>query len=208
MSPTTTTRVRIRALSRPAGVVLVCALALPQALAHPSERPAARVPRLARIVAAQARPAVAAGADVLFERVASHTTAHLAHLAHVALLRRLPPLTVRRVIAAGTRIARMPYHWGGGHGNWDDSGYDCSGSVSYALHGGGLLSVALDSSGLMSWGDPGPGRWITVYANGGHAFMVVAGRRFDTSGREQTGSRWQDAMRDTSGYVVRHPHGL
>ncbi|MEY2517457.1 MAG: hypothetical protein QOJ89_4815 [bacterium] len=118
------------------------------------------------------------------------------------------PLRVRQVIAAGNRIATMPYYYGGGHGNWNDSGYDCSGSVSYALHGAGLLDVALASGGLMSWGEPGPGRWISIYANGGHAFMVVAGRRFDTSGRGQTGSRWQTAMRDASGYVVRHPAGL
>jgi cell wall-associated NlpC family hydrolase len=118
------------------------------------------------------------------------------------------PLRVRQVIAAGNRIATRPYRYGGGHGNFNDSGYDCSGSVSYALHGAGLLDVALASSGFMSWGQPGPGRWISIYANGGHAFMVVAGRRFDTSGGGQTGSRWQTAMRDTSGYVVRHPAGL
>ena len=121
---------------------------------------------------------------------------------------KLPPLAVRRVIAAGDRIADAPYTYGGGHGNWDSGGYDCSGSVSYALHGGGLLDVALASGAFTSWGAPGPGRWITVYANGGHAFMVVAGRRFDTTGRGQSGSRWQDAMRDTSGYVARHPPGL
>ena len=115
---------------------------------------------------------------------------------------------MRQVIAAGNRIATMPYRYGGGHGNWNDSGYDCSGSVSYALHGAGLLDVALASGGFMGWGEPGPGRWISIYANSGHAFMVVAGRRFDTSGRAQTGSRWQAAMRDASGYVVRHPRGL
>ncbi len=118
------------------------------------------------------------------------------------------PVTVRRVIAAGKRIARLPYRYGGGHGSFEDGGYDCSGSVSYALHGGGLLDVALDSGQLMSWGDPGPGRWITVYAKPSHAYMVVAGRRFDTTGREQTGSRWQTVPGTTSGYVVRHPPGL
>ncbi|HEY1538338.1 MAG TPA: hypothetical protein VGF63_02990 [Solirubrobacteraceae bacterium] len=118
------------------------------------------------------------------------------------------PVVVRRVIAAGNRIATMPYVYGGGHGSFDDSGYDCSGSVSYALHGGGLLDVALDSGQFMSWGDPGPGRWITVYATPSHAFMIVAGHRFDTTGREQTGSRWQSLPGDTTGYVVRHPPGL
>ena len=77
--------------------------------------------------------------------------------------------------------------------------------MSYALHGGGLIDVALDSGQLMSWGDPGPGRWITIYAMPSHAYMVVAGHRFDTTGREQTGSRWQTLPGATAGYVVRHP---
>jgi cell wall-associated NlpC family hydrolase len=115
---------------------------------------------------------------------------------------------VRRVIRAGNRIARMPYKYGGGHGSFDDSGYDCSGSVSYALHGGGLLDAPLDSGQFMSWGKPGPGRWITVYANPGHAYMVVRGRRFDTSGQYRTGSRWQPNDRSSAGYTVRHPAGL
>ncbi|MEA2155646.1 MAG: hypothetical protein QOE11_1786 [Solirubrobacteraceae bacterium] len=118
------------------------------------------------------------------------------------------PARVRRIVAAADRIAHMPYRYGGGHGNWNDSGYDCSGSVSYALHGGGLLSGALDSGQFMAWGEPGPGRWITVYAAPGHAYMVVAGRRFDTSGRSATGSRWQADVRSAGGYVARHPRGL
>src|SRR4051794_3028384 len=117
------------------------------------------------------------------------------------------PRTVRRVIAAASRIAHKPYRYGGGHGSWNDWGYDCSGSVSYALHGGGLLSSPLDSSSLMGYGAPGRGRYITVYANPGHAFMVIAGRRFDTTGRDESGSRWNQRLRDTSGYVVRHPVG-
>jgi Putative peptidoglycan binding domain len=118
------------------------------------------------------------------------------------------PLVVRRVIAAGNRIARLPYKYGGGHAQFVDSGYDCSGSVSYALHGGGLLGSPLDSSQFMTWGAPGKGRWITIYANPGHAYMVVAGRRFDTTGRDEDGSRWHHAMRSASGYTVRHPPGL
>jgi lysozyme family protein len=118
------------------------------------------------------------------------------------------PAIVRRVIRAGNRIATMPYKYGGGHGTFDDTGYDCSGSVSYALHGGGLLSTPLDSSQFMSWGKPGPGRWITIYANPGHAYMVVRGRRFDTSGQYRTGSRWQPNDRSSAGYTVRHPAGL
>jgi peptidoglycan hydrolase-like protein with peptidoglycan-binding domain len=118
------------------------------------------------------------------------------------------PQRVRAIIAAGDRIAGMPYKYGGGHGQWEDSGYDCSGSVSYALHGAGLLDSALTSGGFMSWGAPGKGRWVTIYANPGHVYMVVAGRRFDTSGRDESGSRWQSRSRSTAGYTVRHPPGL
>jgi peptidoglycan hydrolase-like protein with peptidoglycan-binding domain len=118
------------------------------------------------------------------------------------------PVRVRRIIAAGNRIAGMPYKYGGGHGRWDDTGYDCSGSVSYALHGAGLLSSALTSGDFMSWGAPGGGRWVTIYASPGHVYMVVAGRRFDTTGRAENGTRWQAARRSSAGYVVRHPPGL
>ena len=118
------------------------------------------------------------------------------------------PDVVALVIAAGNEIATKPYKWGGGHGAWADSGYDCSGSVSFALAGAGLLDRPLDSSSFMRWGDPGPGRWISIYTNPGHAFMVVAGLRFDTSGA-QGGTRWQPAQgRSYSGFVVRHPPGL
>jgi cell wall-associated NlpC family hydrolase len=117
------------------------------------------------------------------------------------------PHAVRRVIRAANRIAGMPYRYGGGHATFFDTGYDCSGSVSYALHGGGLLSSPLDSTSFMSWGAPGPGRWITIYANPGHAYMTVNGRRFDTSGQSVNGTRWQASLRDTSGFVARHPVG-
>lgn len=118
------------------------------------------------------------------------------------------PIAVRRVIAAGNRIAHAPYRYGGGHASFQDSGYDCSGSLSYALNGGGLLDAPLDSTGLMSYGDPGPGRWITIYANSGHTYMVVRGRRFDTTGASSSGSRWQWEKRTTADYTVRHPPGL
>jgi peptidoglycan hydrolase-like protein with peptidoglycan-binding domain len=118
------------------------------------------------------------------------------------------PLRVRRVVAAGDRIAGKPYKYGGGHGQWEDSGYDCSGSISYALHGARLLDSALTSGGFMSWGAPGKGRWVTIYANPGHVYMVVNGRRFDTSGRDESGSRWQSRSRSSAGYTVRHPPGL
>ena len=116
--------------------------------------------------------------------------------------------TLQRVIAAANRIARRPYRYGGGHRTFNDSGYDCSGSISYALHGGGLLRSPLDSSGFMSYGAPGRGRHITIYANAGHAFMVIDGRRYDTSAIGETGSRWTSSHRSSQGYAVRHPRGF
>jgi cell wall-associated NlpC family hydrolase len=114
---------------------------------------------------------------------------------------------VARVVAAANEIAATPYVWGGGHGG-ASGGYDCSGSLSYALAAGGLLSSPLDSTGFMSWGAPGQGSRITVYANPGHAFMVVDGRRFDTSALSGGGTRWTSEMRSTAGFVARHPPGL
>jgi peptidoglycan hydrolase-like protein with peptidoglycan-binding domain len=115
---------------------------------------------------------------------------------------------VARVIAAANEIATRPYVYGGGHGSFQSSGYDCSGSVSYALHGGGLLSSPEDSSALESYGEPGTGSHITIYANAGHAFMVIDGRRFDTVAQQEGGSRWSSSMTSTAGYVARHPAGL
>jgi hypothetical protein len=118
------------------------------------------------------------------------------------------PGVVKRVILAANEIARFPYKWGGGHGAWRDDGYDCSGSVSFALAGAGLMSSPLTSGGFMHWGDAGPGRWISIYANNGHVWMVVAGLRFDTSGANGF-TRWQSMKgRSTAGFVVRHPPGL
>lgn len=118
------------------------------------------------------------------------------------------PGVVARVIAAGDAIATRPYVYGGGHGSFVSAGYDCSGSVSYALHGGGLIAAPEDSSQLESYGAPGPGRYITIYANAGHTWMTVDGRRFDTSAMSQTGgSRWGGGARSGAGYVVRHPVG-
>ena len=118
------------------------------------------------------------------------------------------PIEVKQIIEAGNVIARSPYKWGGGHGRWVDTGYDCSGSVSFALAAAGLLRGPLASGPLMSWGEPGRGKWVTIWSSPGHVFMEVAGLRFDTSGRQVTGSRWQNAMRSTSGFVARHPAGL
>jgi len=114
---------------------------------------------------------------------------------------------VQAVIAAANEIASTPYKWGGGHGAWSDNGYDCSGSVSFALAGARLLDSPLTSGLFMNYGDRGPGRWITIYANAGHMFMVVAGLRYDTSGANG-GTRWQAAPRSTVGFEVRHPPGF
>ena len=119
------------------------------------------------------------------------------------------PPAVRAAIAAGNRIRRKPYVWGGGHGVWEARGYDCSGSVSYVLHASGLLRSPLVSGAFArSFGLPGRGRWITVYANGGHAFMFVAGLRLDTSGSGGRGPRWRVVPRSLRGFVPRHPRGL
>jgi len=120
------------------------------------------------------------------------------------------PGAVKAVIAAANRIVDKPYKYGGGHGRWEDSGYDCSGSMSYALHGGRLLDRALTSSGFSSFGEAGRGEWITTYGSGGHSYMVVAGLRFDTGWNDNTsdGPSWSARMRPSRGYTARHPAGL
>jgi cell wall-associated NlpC family hydrolase len=119
------------------------------------------------------------------------------------------PEAVQRVVAGGNAIADFPYIWGGGHASFVANGYDCSGSVSYALAAGGLLSAPLVSGDLATWGEPGPGRWITIYANAGHTFMDVDGVWFDTAGRSGPyASRWLVSQPPLEGYAVRHPPGL
>jgi cell wall-associated NlpC family hydrolase len=120
------------------------------------------------------------------------------------------PAAVRKVIAAANKIRTKPYVWGGGHGRWWDRGYDCSGAVSFALHGGRLLSSPLPSGPMETWGAPGPGRWITVYANAGHAYAVIAGLRWDTAGNTSgSGPRWHEDLAAAAGgrFVARHPVG-
>jgi cell wall-associated NlpC family hydrolase len=119
------------------------------------------------------------------------------------------PEAVKNVIAAGNAIKNYPYIWGGGHGTFQARGYDCSGSVSYALKGANLVDTTMVSGDYMNYGDPGPGKWITIYSNAGHVFMVVGGLRFDTSFRDGPyGTRWQKAKRSYSGFTVTHPVGL
>jgi Putative peptidoglycan binding domain len=118
------------------------------------------------------------------------------------------PQEVKDAIAAANRITRKPYRYGGGHGSFEDSAYDCSGSVSYVLHGAGLLDRPRASGGLALWGSHGKGEWISVFANAGHAYMVIAGLRFDTSGRGEDGPRWRPDPRSGRYYTKRHPAGL
>jgi hypothetical protein len=123
------------------------------------------------------------------------------------------PTKVAEIINAANQVARKPYVYGGGHGRladetFVDTAYDCSGSVSFALAAAGLLDRPMDSTALARYGKPGRGRWVTIYANAGHAFMTVAGVRFDTSGRAEGGSRWQAKSRPVAGFTVRHPPGL
>lgn len=121
------------------------------------------------------------------------------------------PTAVKQVIAAANKIRLKPYIWGGGHGRWWDRGYDCSGAVSFALRGGRLITSPLPSGPMMTWGAPGRGRWITIYANAGHAYMVVAGLRFDTAGNKsgESGPRWHEGLTAAAGgrFVARHPIG-
>jgi cell wall-associated NlpC family hydrolase len=121
------------------------------------------------------------------------------------------PPAVQAVIAAGNEIARLPYRYGGGHLTYEDTAYDCSGSISYVFAAAHLLNQTVVSGQLENWGDPGRGKWITVFANAGHTFMYVAGLRFDTVALAETGSRWSDTSADEPDlktFSVRHPVGL
>jgi hypothetical protein len=118
------------------------------------------------------------------------------------------PKKVVQVIEAANEIEDKPYKWGGGHGSWKDKGYDCSGAISYALHGGGLLDAPLDSTGFTRWGKKGKGDWITVYGNPGHAYVIIAGLRWDTSMTPGDGPGWSKEMRSAKGFKKTHPAGL
>jgi hypothetical protein len=135
-------------------------------------------------------------------------TARLARDGRTAIPPASAPDPVKRAIYAANEITRKPYRYGGGHQSWNSRAYDCSGSVSYALHGGGLLDQPLHSSAFMRWGERGPGTWITVFTNPGHAYVVIAGLRFDTSGPGERGPRWRTAVRSSRSYKMRHPTGF
>jgi cell wall-associated NlpC family hydrolase len=130
-------------------------------------------------------------------------------LSGIALAPPEAPEAVQQVINAANTIVGRPYVWGGGHASFYSYGYDCSGSVSFALFGGGLIPEPLTSGSLEGWGEPGPGKWITVYANADHTFMEIAGLRWDTVGDARgTGPRWHLEPTSTAGFVARHPPGL
>ena len=121
------------------------------------------------------------------------------------------PAEVQAIINAGNQIALLPYRYAGGHLTYQDTAYDCSGSISYVLAAAHLLGYTVNSTALETYGDPGPGKWITIFANAGHTFMYVAGLRFDTVALAETGSRWSDRKADEpdlSTFIVRHPPGL
>jgi hypothetical protein len=160
----------------------------------------ARLGRLEATAAAQARAAAVTG-NVNVGGIAINTGGMVQAPAGA-------PAAVREVIAAGNAIATLPYVYGGGHASFHANGYDCSGSVSYALAAAGLVTSPMVSGAFESWGDLGPGRWITVYANAGHVWMDVAGWRFDTVALAEGGTRWSQSGGEFSGFVVRHPPGL
>jgi hypothetical protein len=120
------------------------------------------------------------------------------------------PAVIQQMINAGNQIAHLPYRFGGGHATYQDNAYDCSGSLSFVFIEAGILNTTVDSSALMGMGDPGPGKWVTIYANPGHTYMYVAGLRFDTVALAATGSRWSNGPPEegTGGFAVRHPPGL
>ena len=136
-------------------------------------------------------------------------TAELAPDGRTAIPPASAPDEVKNAILAANQLTRKPYRYGGGHRSFLlDTAYDCSGSVSYALHGAGLLEKPVDSSALMRWGERGTGEWITVYSNPRHVYAVIAGLRFDTSGPGQRGPRWRAAPRPSRGFAARHAEGL
>jgi hypothetical protein len=134
------------------------------------------------------------------------------YIAGVAAAPMSAPAIVQQIVWSGDAIIGLPYIWGGGHASFLSPGYDCSGTVSFALHGGALLKTPEDSSEFMHWGSHGIGRWVTIFSNPGHAYMTVAGLRLDTSAADdptnQQGPRWRPLRPGNGGYAVRHPLGL
>jgi hypothetical protein len=183
----------------------------------PEEQPTKVITDPAKMPAASAgsngsyKPSSAARSGKLFAHVRSTApgSSSAILLTGIALAPPDAPEAVKGVINNANSIVGRPYIWGGGHGSWYSNGYDCSGSVSFALFGGGLIPEPLTSGSLEGWGAPGPGKWITVYANATHTFAEIAGLRWDTVGDASgTGPRWHLAPNSTAGFVARHPPGL
>jgi cell wall-associated NlpC family hydrolase len=166
--------------------------------------------RMVRRDARVLRRQVESGARVKMPRAAAPAAGEKATLGAdgMAVAPASAPAEVKGVIEAANRIVGKPYKYGGGHGRWEDSGYDCSGSMSYALRGGGFVKTPMTSGDFASWGQAGKGAWITTYGNSGHSYMVVAGLRFDTGWHGGDGPAWSTRMRPGDGYVVRHPSGF
>jgi hypothetical protein len=175
----------------------------------------------ASVVPAPTASATSGGAGVAGPATPTSTAAHpivagveAKIIRGVAYAPSLAPIQVQRAIWAGNKIRLKPYRVGGGHGVWNDTAYDCSGSVSFVLHAAGLLSVSMDSSEFENWGKHGLGQWITVYTNPAHAFVEIAGIRLDTSAEGDpnppsgTGPRWRPLLNDTGGFQQRHPASL
>jgi peptidoglycan hydrolase-like protein with peptidoglycan-binding domain len=174
-------------------------------------REQARGLRLRAYAARAARPtapAAAAAEPVVDPLVTPSPNAVIGPDGLTAMVPETAPPPVRDAIVAANRIVGKPYRWGGGHATVEDDAYDCSGAVSYALMGAGLLRGPLDSSGLTRFGQVGPGTQITTFANSAHTYVVIAGLRLDTAGTGGQGPRWHADARSSQGYVARHPAGL
>jgi len=206
----TTLRTPVRALACATGAFIACAA--PAAALSPGRR-AQRPPAGPSTWPPAASLRSSLSRSMRSYRVALTHARHRSRHAHLtarghAVAPAGAPAAVRELVRAANRISHLPYVWGGGHGAWRAAGYDCSGSVGYALHGAHLLARPTTSGSLAGYGRPGPGRWITIYANAGHVYMVVAGLRFDTSARSLAGSRWTRVQRVPAGYQARHPARL
>lgn len=211
---------RLALRAAPVAVALAGAVALSSLLNRPKSLPSAEsaspLPGAPAAVGAGGRSAeIGIAPGPAAPRTPAEAAPRVASLEQVkatlvdgkAVLPEGAPPVLEKVAAAANEIADSPYSYGGGHGSFESEGYDCSGAVSYALHGGGLLDSPLASGGLASWGEPGPGKAITVYANGGHVFAMIAGLRWDTSGTGGSGPSWHRETRSTADYTVRHPAG-
>jgi cell wall-associated NlpC family hydrolase len=176
----------------------------PKVITDPSKMPAASAGSNGSY-----KPSEAAKSGKLFAHIRDVGGSSAILLSGIALAPPDAPEAVKGVINNANTIVGRPYIWGGGHSGWYSTGYDCSGSVSFALFGGGLIPEPLTSGALEGWGAPGPGKWITVYANATHTFAEIAGLRWDTVGDANgSGPRWHLAPTSTAGFVARHPPGL